>query len=191
MRLFRHFRACALALACAAMPLAAGAEGPAVGKIVRPDDRAFLRTQIETELAHRRARLAVIEQELQNQSKRYDEMAAHKMELAKLAAAQAEAAKEAAAQKAMKAQLAAARSNGGKPAPKPGNGKSNGANGANGKAGDAKDAAGAAGAEPGAKKPIDPLLTQNYLVLRLRDEARQLSERVSYLEGVLAKLQGL
>jgi hypothetical protein len=193
MRRIARFLAVLLALAGLIAPLSAEAEVSTMARMQRQDDRAVLRAQIETELKLRRARLAAIEAELKEQAKRYDEMAKHKMALAKIADAKADAAREAAEEKALKAQYAAAQA-GPKPAGKGTKGKAKDAKAADA-AGDAKEAAGGGKDAGGAKggdakgaKRIDPMLTQNFLVLRLRDETRQLLDRITYLEGVLAKL---
>lgn len=194
MLLARYLWACAFALACLVAPLAVQAEGPVVGRVVRPDDRTVLRNQILAELEQRQARVKVLEEELREQAKRYDEMAAQRRDLAQIAAEKEEAAKAAAAEKALKAKYAAAQAGNGK--------RANGGKGAGqkAKAGDAKDAdAGSAkdgkgpadaanGGNGASAKKIDPMLVQHYLVMRLRDEVRLLRARIAYLEGVLAKL---
>lgn len=192
----RYLCACALMLACLATPLAVRAEGPVVGRVVRPDDRTVLRNQVLAELEQRQARVKILDEELREQAKRYDEMAAQRRELAQMTAAHEEAAKAAAAEKALKAKYAAAKAGNGKRA----NGRNGG--GQKTKAGDAKPggggaakdgngggaAAGGNGANGASEKKIDPLLVQHYLVVRLRDEARLLRARIAYLEGLLAKL---
>lgn len=193
MRRIPRFFAALLVFAGLIAPLSAKAEVSAMARMQRQDDRAVLRTQIETELKLRRARLAAIEAELKQQAKRYDEMAKHKMELAKIADDKADAARAAAQEKALKAQYAAAQA-GPKPAGKGAKGKAKDAKAAADANGDGKEASGgkdagaAKGGDAKGAKRIDPMLTQNYLVLRLRDEARQLRDRITYLEGLMAKL---
>jgi hypothetical protein len=193
MRKFPFFTALALTVLVIAVmaPMStARGEGPSTAQPRKPDDRAVLRAQVESELILRKARLTMIEQELQKQSKRYDEMAAQKIELAKITADKTEAAKRAAAEKAIKAKYATAQA-GPKPVAKTakkdaktGDGKDAAAKDAKG----GKDAGAAKGGDPGAAKQIDPMLTQNYLVLRLRDEGRQLRDRINYLESLLIRL---
>jgi len=165
-----------------AAPGAAGARPAAV------DPRAALRAQVEDELAQLKPRLALAEKEAQEQAERYKEMAASKADVSKKTAEKAETAKAradaAAAKQGYKPKMPGAA--GGK--------KATDAKAAGGdkKGGDAKggEAGGGAagGASAAAAKKVDPVLTQQYVVLSLRDQVRQLRERITYLEELKARL---
>ncbi|MBL8703501.1 MAG: hypothetical protein JNM30_01590 [Rhodospirillales bacterium] len=158
-----------------APPAAAGA------KPANADPRALLRDQVEAELAQLRPRLKLAEAEAKEQAERYSQMAASKAEVAKKSALNKE--KD-------KAKADADRAKGGyKPRmprsaakkPKP---KKKGEDDEEEKA-KAEAAAAAASDQP---KKIDPVLTQQYVVLSLRDQIRQLRDRIAYLEEIRARL---
>jgi hypothetical protein len=157
------------------------------------DFRAAFRAQVEEELAQLRPRLAKAEADAKVQAERYKEMAASKAEMARKTAERAKAerakADAAAAKKGYAPKL---------PGKTAGVGKAGGAKEAAAGAGDKGKSAdkgkggegGAASAGEGgpAPKKIDPVLTQQYLVMSLRDEVRLLRERIVYLEGLLARM---
>jgi len=168
-----------LGLAMPAMAQKAPPPKPIATTPAATDPRAALRAEIAQELALLRPRLKAIEEEAKEQAERYKEMAASKAEAGKKSQERAEAARE-------RADKAAARQ-GYKPKV-PGAGK---------KAGNAAAAGAGAGAgappEPPAAggattKKLDPVLTQQYVVLQLRDQIRQLRQRIDYLESVQARL---
>ncbi len=154
---------------------------PATATPANADPRALLRDQVEAELAQLRPRLKLAEAEAKEQAERYSQMAARKAEVAKKSAQKVET---------DKAKADADRAKGGykprmprsaakKPAPKK--------KGEDDEEEKAKAAAAAAAASDQPKK-IDPVLTQNYVVLSLRDQVRQLRDRIAYLEELRARL---
>jgi membrane protein involved in colicin uptake len=179
-----------VALAVSAVPTGARlAQGqqPPVRPAMAPaqDFRAPLRAQVEDELAQLRPRLAKAEADAKLQAERYREMAAAKAEMARKSAEKAQAdrarADAMAAKKGYAPRLPGKAASAGKgaaakDAKAPGGGDKS------------KGGEGAAGGGEGAPRKVDPVLTQHYLVLSLRDQIRQLRERIAYLEGLLARL---
>lgn len=167
--------------AITAMPAAAqkAPSAPATATPANADPRALLRDQVEAELAQLRPRLKLAEAEAKEQAERYSQMAASKAEVAKKAAQNKEKDKAKAdadrAKQGYRPKMP--RSAAKKPTPK--------------KKGDeeeedkAKAAAAAAADQP---KKIDPVLTQQYVVLSLRDQIRQLRDRIAYLEELRGRL---
>lgn len=148
------------------------------------DFRATLRQQVEDELAQLRPRLKMVEQEAQDAAEKYKEMAASKAEVGKKAAEKTETAKA-------RADAAAARQGYKPKMPGKGAGAKAGAGGDKGKAADAKGGEGGGAAAGGAApKKVDPVLTQQYVVMSLRDQIRQLRERITYLEELRTRLGG-
>lgn len=152
---------------------------PAAATPANADPRALLRDQVDAELAQLRPRLKRAEADAKEQSERYSQMAASKAEVAKKSAEKVEKDKAKAdvdrAKQGYRPKMP--RNAAKKPPPK--------------KKGDeeeeekAKAAAAAATDQP---KRIDPVLTQQYVVLSLRDQIRQLRDRIAYLEELRAKL---
>lgn len=154
---------------------------PATAKPASADPRALLRDQVEAELAQLRPRLKLAEVEAKEQAERYSQMAASKAEVARKSAekhdkdkAKADADRAKGGYKPRMPRTAAK-----KPAPKK--------KGEDDEEEKAKAAAAAAAASDQPKK-IDPVLTQQYVVLSLRDQIRQLRDRIGYLEELKARL---
>lgn len=145
------------------------------------DPRALLRAQVEDELALLRPRLKRLEDDAKEQADRYRDMAASKAEAGKKAAEKAEKARTRADEAQAK--------QGYKPKP-PGPAGAGGKKGADPKAGAGGAGSGAAGGAGGGEsaKKVDPVLTQHYVVLSMRDQIRQLRDRIAYLEELRAKL---
>ena len=175
-----------LATVAAPLPGRAQTQQPAARPAAKADTdfRAAFRAQVEDELAQLRPRLKVAEDEGRQQSDRYKEMAASKADMARKAAEKTQATRT-------KTDAAAAKKGYTPKAPgkSAGAGKKAGATDAKADGGDkAKGGEGGAGGSGAAPKKVDPVLTQQYLVMGLRDQVRQLRDRITYLEGLLARL---
>jgi len=174
----------ALGLAIVLLPASAAraqkaSTPPAKATPANADPRAALREQVDAELALLRPRLKLAEAEAKEQAERYSQMAASKAEAAKKSALKAEQDRAKAdvdrAKQGYRPKMPRTKK---PPPPK--------------KKGDedeeeekAKAAAAAATDQP---KRIDPVLTQQYVVLSLRDQVRQLRDRIAYLDELRARL---
>lgn len=172
-----------LALGLLAVPPAEAQKAPPAPAAATPanaDPRALLRDQVDAELAQLRPRLKRAEADAKEQAERYSQMAARKAEVARKSAQKVETDKAKAdadrAKQGYRPKMP--RSAAKKPAPK--------------KKGEdeeeEKAAAAAAAAASEQPKKIDPVLTQQYVVLSLRDQIRQLRDRIAYLDELRAKL---
>lgn len=172
-----------LALGLLAVPPAEAQKAPPAPASATPanaDPRALLRDQVDAELAQLRPRLKRAESEAKEQAERYSQMAASKAEVAKKSAQKVEKAKaKADADRAKQGYRPKMPRNAAK---KPPPAKKKGDEEEEEKA---KAAAAAATDQP---KRIDPVLTQQYVVLSLRDQIRQLRDRIAYLEELRARL---
>jgi hypothetical protein len=186
------FLALAVLTAAPAASHAQGQQPPVRPAPATQDFRAAFRAQIEDELAQLRPRLAKAESDAKTQAERYKEMAASKAEMARKTAEKAQTerarADAAAARKGYAAKIPgksadAAKKPGAKDAKAAAGGEKG--KGGEGAAGGAAASSGEAGTAP---KKIDPVLTQQYLVMSLRDQVRLLRDRIAYLEGLLARM---
>lgn len=172
-----------LALGLLAAPPAAAQKAPSAPATATPanaDPRALLRDQVDAELAQLRPRLKRAEADAKEQADRYSQMAASKAEVAKKSADKVEKDKaKADADRAKQGYRPKMPRNAAK---KPPPTKKKGDEEEEEKA---KAAAAAATDQP---KKIDPVLTQQYVVLSLRDQIRQLRDRIAYLEELRARL---
>lgn len=149
------------------------------------DFRAAFRAQIEDELTQLRPRLKLVEEDARQQADKYKEMAASKAEMAHKSQEKTQAARaraDAAAAKKGYAPKLPGKAGGAGGAKKPAAADAKAEGGDKAKGGDA------GGGGAAAPKKVDPVLTQQYVVMSLRDQIRQLRDRIAYLEGLLAKL---
>jgi hypothetical protein len=153
----------------------------ATAKPANADPRAYLRDQVDAELAQLRPRLKIAEGEAKEQAERYSQMAASKAEVARNSAQRRDKDKAKADADRAKQGYRPKMPRSAAKKPPPTKKKDEDEE-------EAKAAAAAAAAASDQPKKIDPVLTQQYVVLSLRDQIRRLRDRIAYLEELKARL---